>query len=272
MEAANKALTPGGKPMKQHACIVCKYMTPYIGNMRKHLKGKRPCGGVALDDVDFVRMQDRYFVKKSKDLNFSCEHCGKQYKCRTSIYRHNCKSKSNEGLERVMQAIDKVNEKVQNITKGIRKHPHVVSVALAKQQDFSQIHAVVKVGTTHPIQIRIPRNELFYQRILEVVLHGKHMKTACGETDITTDAFHAEIKAASNWKDAIGQLLCYNKDAPRPELRLYLFGNNKRSKKIVQGAQAHGVNVYIIEDTPKGISVDDIRNQTNEMFEISFSL
>jgi hypothetical protein len=67
-------------------------------------------------------------------------------------------------------------------------------------------------------------NEPFYQQFLEHHLGGSHCKLKCGETDVTTPTIHAEIKKGSAWKGAFGQLLCYNHESPRNDLRLYLFG------------------------------------------------
>ncbi len=68
------------------------------------------------------------------------------------------------------------------------------------------------------------RNEYFFQKILELHFRATHKKLPCGETDITTDEFHAEIKEWNCYKEAIGQLVCYNSFDPRHELRIYLFG------------------------------------------------
>jgi hypothetical protein len=75
--------------------------------------------------------------------------------------------------------------------------------------------------------------EVFYQRILEKHLDGKHMRLDCGITDITTDLLHAEIKEWRKWKEAVGQLLSYNVCENRPYLRLYLFDSYPTPNKNI---------------------------------------
>lgn len=54
--------------------------------------------------------------------------------------------------------------------------------------------------------------------------NGTAQRLTGGITDITTHTQHIEVKRWSCWKDAIGQLLVYNGDDPKKELRVYLFG------------------------------------------------
>lgn len=43
------------------------------------------------------------------------------------------------------------------------------------------------------------------------------------------DTCHAEIKEWKCWKEAVGQLTCYNAVDPKDCLQLYLFGKYKQS-------------------------------------------
>lgn len=78
---------------------------------------------------------------------------------------------------------------------------------------------------------KVRKPEVYYQRILETHLNGRHMKLDCGVTDITTDHLHAEIKEWKKWKEAVGQLLSYNVCEKRSYLRLYLFDQYPKSNK-----------------------------------------
>lgn len=75
--------------------------------------------------------------------------------------------------------------------------------------------------------------EVFFQNLLEKILGGTHLHIPfIGITDITTTEFHAEIK---NWKgrhNVLGQLLSYNSNEPRNELRCYLFGKKPSDVKV----------------------------------------
>lgn len=128
------------------------------------------------------------------------------------------------------------------------------------------------VDSTSSVTIPIVRNEEFYQRILESVLGAGHKRLPCGETDITTDEFHAEIKVGKCWKDGIGQLVCYNKEDPRLELRLYLFGPQSSSKKTIANIQKHGIKVFVIEDLHSGIAIDDMQAATRQVVDVKLTL
>jgi hypothetical protein len=74
--------------------------------------------------------------------------------------------------------------------------------------------------------------ELFYQNILEKYLGGTHKDLSCGQTDITTDSLHAEIKRWNCWKEGLGQLLSYNSVDPKEKMMLLCFGNYKSGGKL----------------------------------------
>jgi hypothetical protein len=73
--------------------------------------------------------------------------------------------------------------------------------------------------------------EIYYQKFLEKHLNGKHMRLSTGVTDVTTIELHAEIKEWSCWRNAIPQILLYDRVERRDKLQLYFFGNYKEVKK-----------------------------------------
>lgn len=116
------------------------------------------------------------------------------------------------------------------------------------------------------------RNETYYQKFLETVLNGKHKRLKCGETDITTDIFHAEIKEWKLYKSAIGQLICYNRHDPRPELRLYLFGNYSESKmkSAYEDCKSFDISIYnIVDNQDETISIYRMENNEIKNYRIS---
>jgi len=111
-------------------------------------------------------------------------------------------------------------------------------------------------------------NEAFFQSLLESYLGGGHKQLECGITDITTEDFHAEIKKSHMWKDAVGQLLVYNTFDPRPEKRLYLFGNlgSKTLKNVQSTCALHGIKPFWLVHKDNKVTVHDIH--TNPIQEI----
>lgn len=91
-------------------------------------------------------------------------------------------------------------------------------------------HTVVKKLRDEIMFLKDKKNEVVFQRMLEKLLGGGHKRLPSGVTDITTDEFHAEIKNWDGWKEAVGQLLVYNSDDERKELRLYFFGKEPGQK------------------------------------------
>ncbi len=97
-------------------------------------------------------------------------------------------------------------------------------------------------------------HECHYQRYLEKVTGGRHLRTAAGITDLTGETFHIEIKRFNGWKGGMGQIQAYNRDTPRQELILYLFGKTPGStqllQEIVDTCGFHGITVKgFVEDT-----------------------
>lgn len=105
------------------------------------------------------------------------------------------------------------------------------------------------------------KSEFFYQILLQNYIGGKHKRLKCGITDITTDSIHAEIKEWTTWKQAIGQLLCYNADDPKEELHVYLFGKQPDAKKvenIFHKYELHNIMPFVfIDDMDNGIIIAD---------------
>lgn len=104
------------------------------------------------------------------------------------------------------------------------------------------------------------KNEAFYQMLLEQFLGGGHKHLSCGITDVTTDECHAEIKEWKNWKEAIGQLGCYNKVDPRNRLELYFFGSisKKAKKEAIDVSKSFEYHVFEFIDENNEIKIIDL--------------
>jgi hypothetical protein len=106
------------------------------------------------------------------------------------------------------------------------------------------------------------KNEKFYQLLLEKYLGGTHKTLSCGITDITTDSCHAEIKEWNSWKEAIGQLTCYNIVDPKEYIEMYMFGRYKQSCKdeAIKIVTACKINIYEFIDTDDGIEILSLKD------------
>ena len=76
-----------------------------------------------------------------------------------------------------------------------------------------------------------------------------------GETDVTTAECHAEIKKWECWKEAPGQLLCYNKCDPKNKLQVYLFGKYTKKEEAVEHMKDFGLEVFEFEVLEHGYRI-----------------
>lgn len=113
--------------------------------------------------------------------------------------------------------------------------------------------------------------ESVYQKALEAHLGGKHCRYRYGETDVTTDTMHAEIKSWRNWKSGLGQLLYYNFASPRKDLRLYLFGEKPTIydvDEIQTFLDKYDVSLYCLSSNDESLQVFDVTSKTTKSIAI----
>ena len=115
----------------------------------------------------------------------------------------------------------------------------------------------------------LPREEYFYQRLVEDYLGGGHMRLSNGFiTDVTTSLVHAEVK---RWSDSIGvngQLKFYNYVCYRPQLQAYLFEDMVSEEKMQQRADFllhEGIDVFSFEFKDKSCDINVINYHTKEI-------
>ena len=102
----------------------------------------------------------------------------------------------------------------------------------------------------------IKQKEQHYQRKLEELLGGGHARTKYGIIDILTDTTLYEIKIWKNYKNALGQLLCYGKDYPDRQLAKIFFGrcdlgDDLKKEYLTNMRQVH-IDVYQVHDNLDG--------------------
>lgn len=61
--------------------------------------------------------------------------------------------------------------------------------------------------------------------------------TPAGRIDVLTDSEVIEVKAAQNWKNAIGQVLAYQTYYPEKTPRVHLFGSKKGIYRVIEDAK-----------------------------------
>jgi hypothetical protein len=79
-------------------------------------------------------------------------------------------------------------------------------------------------------------SEAWYRDCLALQLNGKtEVQTPSGRIDILTKTEVIEVKRASGYKSAIGQVKCYGQHYPNHKIRIHLFGKLTQSRlKIIQ--------------------------------------
>jgi hypothetical protein len=221
-----------------YECPRCGYDTRFNTNFKKHLSLKTICNptkaDVSLDDI-----KKEIFNKKEKNAHV-CDGCKKAYSTGETLRVHRKKCEL------------------------VKKQPDDTPTQLPKQKSAQEEE--INRLKLELMYYKMRRNETYYQKFLEIILGAGHKRLKCGETDITTDEYHAEIKEWKQYKGAIGQLLCYNKHDPRNELRLYLFGSYSESKKKSAHEDCKSFNILIYNMVDNGNGTIIINNMDdNEM-------
>ena len=227
-----------------YSCKRCGYDSKYKKCLIQHLNNKSECIYI-IENLDRKVLLDELNKKYNEDA-ISCEFCEKKFNCKSSMYRHKniCKQKpieSNEQLFKMQQQINNQQSQIENL----KKQP----------LNNDKINLELQYYKNR-------KNEKFFQLLLENYLGGTHKTLSCGVTDITTDTCHAEIKDWPSWKEAIGQLTCYNMVDPKETLNMYMFGKytqkcKDEAMKIVTSCK---INMYEFIETDDIISIMSLKN------------
>jgi uncharacterized C2H2 Zn-finger protein len=229
--------------MVTYDCPRCGYETNYKSNYRTHLLRINKCTSILLDVSIESLIKDINIVK---DLNsFKCDYCEKLFKSAQLKYQHKqrCKHKSIINKTDLLN-INVPNNNVPNNNVPNNNVPNNQQLLLDLQYYKNR------------------KNEKFYQLLLEKYLGGTHKTLSCGITDITTDSCHAEIKEWISWKEAIGQLTCYNVADPKENLEMYMFGRYKQSCKdeAIKIVTTCKINIYEFIEVDDGIEIISLIN------------
>ena len=212
----------------EFTCKRCRYKTNTKGNLKLHLEKKKICEPLFEDIRRDILILELYPIKDNK---YACE-CGKKYAHSSGLTLHkrtcnfiHANLKTDAKDKRVLSYLD---NKLKEITikcdaqqKTIDQH----KIDMEKQQvDMENQQKKLERQQFEILALKSKKDEIFFQKLLEKYFDAGHKKLPSGETDITTDTMHIEIKIWNEWKAAIGQLMSYNVDDPKQELRVYLFG------------------------------------------------
>jgi hypothetical protein len=266
--------------MVQYECPRCGYATKLYSDFRSHLERKTLCEPNKLDlsVEEMLEFYDDLLQKKTEPKKYTCEHCNKEFKTRQSKYKHKQRCTSIPSLSTSIQIIEEtssiqnIENKLMNQNKLLQEQLNQNSILqekineLKKQEATSSKHNEI-VEKMRKMQVELlyyknRKNENFYQALLEDLLSGNHKTLPSGVTDVTNDDCHAEIKAWDCWKEAIGQLWNYNKDDPKDNLCVYMFGKYSRPKDLaIKRFQECGFKVFEFRDLDDGsICIQDLIN------------
>ena len=234
-------------------CPRCNIQLATKQTLIKHLSKQKKC--VPIDDyhdihIDLLLGQFDEKVKKT----LKCDKCNKLFARKYTLCRHQLESCVPVVLKEKTSSTNIINENINNTTNTnyIKLYSNLTETknevnTLKKELEYyknivanKEIHPELQLYEERINKLNIElqyyknnKNESFYQMVLEHILGGKHKLLNCGITDITLNDTHIEIKEWCVWKEAIGQLLCYNFEDPKPNLHVYLFGKPLESKRSI---------------------------------------
>lgn len=237
-----------------YICERCGYETEYKQSLVRHLMRAKECGAnlCSIDREVLIRklVQDR----KSKTMH-QCTYCNAEFTFKSNMYRHQkcCPQRPEIKESTDVKELTELKEVVKDLSRQLED--------IKQHNRTGSWHTVNNYGNKERLQLLLElqyyknrRTENFYQLMLEQHLQGTHKTLECGITDVTTETCHAEIKEWKNWKEAVGQLTCYNAVDPKQELALYMFGKYAESckERVVKIAKGFLFKVFEFKECPQG--------------------
>lgn len=247
--------------MTAYECPRCAYSTGHLANFLTHLSRKKECKALH-SDVSTEKIKSDFLKTRDDERKHECVYCKTKFKFSSSRNRH-------------MSTCDKRNKNTTVDNNKLTKMMLALSRQIAQVQ--KSVDKKISVSTQHKpssqLRITLPPNERIFnfqtldysgqyetvfQNILEIYYGNGHKRIGIGETDITTETTHIEIKRWSNYKDGIGQLVSYNSVDPKQELVLYLFG------KCGQETRTHAG--YVFENLSNSFKFYEIYIKDKQVF------
>lgn len=226
-----------------YECKRCGYTSPYKHTVIRHLQKDNICIPSKEDICRAVLISQLQIRTTYNEVTYSCSHCNRKFNNRSSKCRHSqtCKKNPNN----ITISVTKYGEVVQRLNKLEQEQKDVVNQEHKKKQQKDE---------------EAKKLEAFYQMHLEKYLGGTHKRLKSGITDISTDNTLAEIKRWSCYKEAIGQLVCYNQEDPKDNIHLYLFGKYSKllKEKVVFHCNLLKFKAFALLDEDGYIHVEDL--------------
>lgn len=247
--------------IKMFKCKRCGYETNLKTNLIIHLQSKKECKTTLSNISREILIQEINDLKnKDKPNNFECKICFQGFTCRSTKWRHEVKciniTKLTEKNAKIKILFDKLLTEYksilfENMKKNfnfddneedrIKECMEYLNNSLLNYNN-KVCNKVIKIQTNKEYN-----KEEFFQILLEIFYKSTHKNLEIGVTDITTDNMHGEIKRWNCWKESIGQLLAYNKDCPKDNLNVYLFGDYKLEYKVRAANVLKECNINIFD-------------------------
>jgi len=222
-------------------CKRCGQNFKRIDYLLNHLKKTISCKP---ELYDISRDELINNIKKPKLLTgYQCDYCDKFFNSSQGKYQHKKICKENQYNKNEINELKKEIDQLKNLS--------IINTTNNNQK--------LKLELQY---YKNRKNENFYQLLLEDYLGGTHKTLSCGITDITTDTCHAETKEWSSWKEAVGQLFCYNASDPKESIEMYMFGKytQKCKDEAVKIATSYKINIYEFVETDDDISIISLKN------------
>lgn len=107
--------------------------------------------------------------------------------------------------------------------------------------------------------------EAQYQQLLEQAVNGSHQRNPFGITDVTTKAYHIEIKEWKAYKHALGQILFYNEGDRRMRLYACFYGTPPANvMEVVAVFHANAIEVMEFDPHDNTVLIKYAREGTVE--------
>lgn len=240
-----------------HKCKRCGYETNESFNYWKHLKRINACPA-KLSDISTTELLNAFNESRNEGKTLPCRFCRKLFGTKQTKYQHEQRCKKNP----THQTLDNTDN-TANLAEEHRRLTEQLKLANQEKEKANQEKERYEKLYYDALQTK-RKCERTYQDILERYYGQGHKTLQSGVTDITTDTFHGEIKAWNCWKEAIGQLRCYNSDDPKAELHVYLFGQYDKTKKDIakQRLLEQGFKVYEIVDENNTVVIHNIEDDS----------
>jgi outer membrane murein-binding lipoprotein Lpp len=253
-------------------CKRCDQEFLHKAYLKSHLERKKICNFID-NDYDVKLLLEELYKRNLKEKTYDCEYCGMKFNSTSGKCQHKkiCKDKPKDTetiVNELSEQVKKLQSKIEVLQIPLNNTETIINELSEQVKKLQSKIEVLQIPLNNDkINLDLQyyknrRNEKFYQLLLENYLSGTHKTLSCGITDVTTDTSHAEIKEWSSWKEAIGQLTCYNTVDPKETLEMYMFGKYKQSCKdeAIKVTTSCKINIYEFVDTIEGVSIISLKN------------